>query len=66
MDSMKTFAGWTVAAALAVLSTPAFAQGLTGKAPPETPIVESWNGAGEKSLEDFEGKVILLEIFATW
>ena len=63
---MKISTGWMAAVALAAFSTPAFAQGLTGEAPPETPITASWNGEGETSLKDFEGKVVLLEIFATW
>ena len=63
---MKKSTSWIVMAALAVFSTSATAQDLNGKAAPETPIRTAWNALGEKSLKDFKGKAILLEIFATW
>ena len=63
---MKKFTGWIGVAVLALFSTSAYAQDLVGQQAPETPLRAAWNGLGEKSLEDFEGKVILLEFFATW
>ena len=39
---------------------------LTGKTAPDAIIKASWNAKGERSLEDFKGRVILLEVFATW
>ena len=63
---MNKITVWTAMAALAALATPAFGQNLVGKSPPETPLRAAWNADGEKSLKDFEGKAVLLEIFATW
>ena len=48
-----------------LLALPASAD-LTGKAAPDAIIKASWNAKGEKSLKDFKGHVVLLEIFATW
>jgi ABC-type glycerol-3-phosphate transport system substrate-binding protein len=39
---------------------------LTGQTAPDVAFNASWNGSGEKSLRDFRGRVVFLEIFATW
>ena len=63
---MKSLVRGLVGLTVALLALPAFGQSLKGKVPPKTPLRKAWNGAGERSLADFEGKVILLECFATW
>ena len=63
---MKKFTGWIGIVVLAVFSTSAYAQDLVGQQVPETPLRAAWNALGEKSLKDFDGRVILLELFATW
>lgn len=52
------------AAALA-LATAAPAQEV-GDAAPDFRLETWFNGTGEKSLSDFDGKVVLVEIWATW
>lgn len=52
-------------AALLSLAVPAAAQDVGDVAPAFT--LDTWiNGQGEKSLADFEGKCVMLEIWATW
>lgn len=52
------------AAALAIASA-APAQEVGSSAPDFS--LETWfNGTGEKSLSEFAGKVVLVEIWATW
>lgn len=52
-------------AALLALAVPAAAQDVGDAAPAFT--LETWiNGQGEKTLADFEGKCVMLEIWATW
>ena len=63
---MKLLIRGLVGLTIALLALPAFGQSLKGKVPPETPLRKSWNGTGERSLREFEGRVILLECFATW
>lgn len=46
-------------------ATPARAD-LKGKTAPEFEFKASWNTSGEKGLKDFKGRVILVEMFATW
>ena len=65
-DSVKKSANWIVVAALAVFSTTAQGKDIVGEQVPDAPLRAAWNALGEKSLADFEGKVILLELFATW
>jgi hypothetical protein len=57
----------TLAAALAVAFGAGTARGeMAGRAAPPATFVQLWNGAGEKSLQDFRDKAILLEFFTTW
>lgn len=37
-----------------------------GQPAPDVEITEWYNGTGENSLGEFRGRVILLEIWATW
>ena len=62
---MKKLTGITLAA-MVFLSTSAYGRDIVGEQVPDTPLRAAWNALGEKSLKDFEGKVILLELFATW
>lgn len=58
---------WIAAAALGMLvsAAPAWAD-LTGKAAPDAALKAAWNAKGEKALKEFKGRVVLLEVFATW
>ena len=60
---MTSFAA--VALALFLAATPARAD-LTGQSAPDAALKAAWNAKGEKALKDFKGRVVLLELFATW
>jgi hypothetical protein len=56
-----------LAGSLLTLSFAALARGdMTGKAAPPITFTNTWNATGEKSLKDFQGKVVFLEFFTTW
>ena len=63
---MKSVIRGLVGLAVALVALPAFSQSLKGRVPPKTPLRTAWNGTGERSLAEFEGRAILLECFATW
>ena len=52
-------------ATMLLMALPASAD-LVGKMAPSTEIKKSWNSKGETSLADYKGRVVLLEIYATW
>ena len=52
-------------AVMLLMALPASAD-LVGKKAPNPRIKKSWNSKGETSLADYKGRVVLLEIYATW